>query len=242
MHQIETPQKVLTEQEKFARIREYVDIDSPTAHYPVPAEWVEWLLTKYAGLVNAIVPLTARKYVSKPFANADDVMKLTMVYREVEGANSCGMPTPMVPGSWVAWLLAAYERHIYREKVDSILSATENGAQLSLRDLEIVSWASRGGLSQSGLEEFEALHENVLSGLYLDPNSSKFPWYHGIIHLSQDHAGYLCWKGQKVSVRPFSAKPQFVDIPEVKQLEIDCIAAEATGSHLPGASMVIAEG
>lgn len=234
MNELDNQQQVLTEQEKFNRIREYTAVDSATAHYPVPGEWVSWLLQKYAGLLNAIVPLAVRKYMYKPFDDVDDQAKLTMIYWALEGGNPCGMPTPMVPGSWVAWLLAKYDQENNRAKVNSILQATENGARLSPRDLDIVTFAVKGGLSQKGWEEFEALHGNVRSGEYLDPHSPKFPWLNGIKHLTQDHAGGVYWKGQKVGYSDLNKSHQDSERTAIKQLAVDCIRAETTGSPLPG--------
>jgi hypothetical protein len=225
--------RVLTDEERWAHLESYVSSDSLTAHYPVPAGWVQWLLEKYGKVLGAITPNAVRKYMSRPFDELDDVLKLTMIYREVEGANSSGLPMLTVPSSWVVWLTAEYWKKVNRPKVSSILQKTQNGAKLSPRDLEIVRFAIRGELSNSGLKELEVLHTNVYSGEYLDPESPKFPWFHGIKNLTQDLAGTVYWKGQKVGRRPFGKEHHAAEIAEVKQLAIDCIRAETTGSPLP---------
>jgi hypothetical protein len=100
----------LTDAEAIEKIREYVAPNCGTTHYPVPAEWVSHLLGLYQACDGAIPPLPDRRYVAAEFADMSEVRKLTYLYREVEGANTCGLPTPMVPGSWVVWLLSEYDR------------------------------------------------------------------------------------------------------------------------------------
>lgn len=102
--------EILTDADAVEKIREYVDTDNRTAYYPVPAEWVGQLLGLYQACAGAVQALPDRKFVACVFAELSDVRRLTMIYREVEGGNTSGLPTLTVPSSWVVWLLAEYDR------------------------------------------------------------------------------------------------------------------------------------
>jgi hypothetical protein len=91
-------------------LREFVRQDGPTAHYPVPTKLVRWLLAQYHKLPYAMPAPASRRYQPVPFPTLSSEDKLVMVYREVEGANSSGLPEPTVPASWVTWLLGEHDR------------------------------------------------------------------------------------------------------------------------------------
>lgn len=92
------------------RLRDFVRQDGATAHCPVPVKLVRWLLQQYHKLPYAMPAPALRSYHAVPFKDLAMEAKLVMVYREVEGANSSGLPEPAVPSSWAAWLLGEYDR------------------------------------------------------------------------------------------------------------------------------------
>lgn len=96
--------------DKFSALREYLSMGSPTAYYPVPVPDAMALAQEYAKLSGALQPLQVRKFSTAQFQERTDIDKITQVYRELDGANSCGTPQPTVPASWVAWLLTEYDR------------------------------------------------------------------------------------------------------------------------------------
>lgn len=68
------------------------------------------LAQEYAKLPGAVQPLPVRKFSIVPLEDRTDLDRITQVYRELDGANSCGTPEPTVPASWAIWLLAEYDR------------------------------------------------------------------------------------------------------------------------------------
>ena len=84
------------------------------------------------------------------------------------------------------------------DKAIAILEATQDGDLLSPTDLHLVEIAANNRLSDRGQELFDTLYQNVSSGDYTNPQSSAYPWFHGIQHLSRDHEGYVYWKGKHV--------------------------------------------
>lgn len=92
------------------QLRAYVRTDGPTAYYPVPSEWAGWLLRKYHQLAGAKPAPACRRYLTVPFDHLSDEGKLTMLHREIEGANTSGLPTRTVPASWVVWLLGEHDQ------------------------------------------------------------------------------------------------------------------------------------
>ncbi|MBA7710597.1 hypothetical protein ES703_119542 [subsurface metagenome] len=84
-----------------------------------------------------------------------------------------------------------------------IIRQTNDGDDLSPGDLALVESAVNGFLSESGEIAFQELHKKVLEGY-------SPPWFHGIEHMTIDHAGYVYWKGVQVEHygpgNPYSAK------------------------------------
>jgi hypothetical protein len=93
----------------FTALREFLSMENRTAHYPVAIPVARELADAYRQLPGALQPLALRKFSTVQFPKLSDVDKLTQVYRELDGANSCGTVPPTVPASWVAWLLAQYD-------------------------------------------------------------------------------------------------------------------------------------
>ena len=72
-----------------------------------------------------------------------------------------------------------------------ILHDTNDGDDLSPDHLYLVQQAVNGFLSDAGYQAFRDLQAQVKRGY-------KKPWFHGIEHLTYDHAGYVYWKGLRV--------------------------------------------
>ena len=96
--------------DKFDALREYLSMDSRTAHYPVAIPDALALAQEYAKLPGAVQPLPVRKFSIVPFQDQTVLDKITQLHRELDGANSCGTVPPTVPASQVTWLLAEYDR------------------------------------------------------------------------------------------------------------------------------------
>lgn len=96
--------------DQFSALRQYLSMESPTAYYPAPVPDVLALAQEYAKLPGALQPLPVRKFSSLFFQEHTNLDKITQVYRELDGANSCGTPQPTVPASWAAWLLDEFDQ------------------------------------------------------------------------------------------------------------------------------------
>ncbi|MBA7610955.1 hypothetical protein ES703_18169 [subsurface metagenome] len=72
-----------------------------------------------------------------------------------------------------------------------ILHQTNDGNDLAPEHLKLLEMAVNGFLNDKGWAAFEDLHRQVKAGY-------KKPWFHGIEHLSNDHNGYVRWKGNVV--------------------------------------------
>lgn len=73
-----------------------------------------------------------------------------------------------------------------------ILKRTNDGNDLSPGHLYLLQCAVNNVVTEEGKAAFEDLHKQVVSGKYVKP------WYHGIEHMTQDHEGYIYWKGKHV--------------------------------------------
>ena len=72
-----------------------------------------------------------------------------------------------------------------------IIQKTNDGNDLAPEHLSMVEAAVNGWLTESGEVAFQQLYESVVKG-YVKP------WYHNIEHLTQDHEGFIYWKGEHV--------------------------------------------
>jgi hypothetical protein len=84
------------------------------------------------------------------------------------------------------------------DKAIEILGATRDGDQLDRGHLRLVEAAVNGHLTEAGLEALERLRRQVAAGEY------QRRWFHGIEHLTQDHHGYVLWKGTEIEHYSFS--------------------------------------
>lgn len=78
------------------------------------------------------------------------------------------------------------------KKTVEILRLTNDGSDLSPDDLFLSQGAINNNLTAVGIQAFNALHQQVVSGQY------RRPWLHGIEHLTIDNEGVVYWKGQQV--------------------------------------------
>jgi hypothetical protein len=70
-----------------------------------------------------------------------------------------------------------------------IIRATNDGDDLAPEHLKLVEMAVNGFLNEKGWQAFKDLHEQVKAGY-------KKPWAFGVENLTQDHEGYIYWKGK----------------------------------------------
>ena len=77
-------------------------------------------------------------------------------------------------------------------KAIAILEATQDGDMLSPSHLRLVETAVNNNLTDLGQKAFDDLFSQVQNGSY------RKPWFHGIEHVSQDHNGYVYWKGKQI--------------------------------------------
>lgn len=78
------------------------------------------------------------------------------------------------------------------EKALSILERTNDGNELSPRDLKLVENAVNNFLNEKGIALFYKLYMDVLGNEY-KPN-----WLHGIENMTVNHDGYIFWKNIEV--------------------------------------------
>lgn len=82
-----------------------------------------------------------------------------------------------------------------------VLKLSDDGDDLSPHDLALVQFVANGGLdklSQTGHERWGRLLRDLRTGAY------RRSWLYGIEHLTQDHQGYVFWKGRQVEHYSFS--------------------------------------
>lgn len=83
-----------------------------------------------------------------------------------------------------------HDKSVY-DLVGEILQKTNDGDDLAPCHLKFLENGINGYLSEKGEVFLYQLHEQVMKGY-------KKPWYHGIEHMTQDHEGYIYWKGKQV--------------------------------------------
>lgn len=124
------------------------------------------------------------------------------------------------------------------DKACAILKATEDGNKLRPSDLSLVESAVNGRLTERGVEVFDALHQDVISGDYLNPESPKYPWFHGIVHLTRDHQGYVYWKGQCIEHYTYPADRKDAERESAHRLAANCRSLEEKGIPVNGRTAI----
>ncbi len=104
-----------------------------------------------------------------------------------------------------------------------ILQQTNDGDDLAPTDLGLLQLATNGHLNEAGEVAFYDLHKRVEGGTYTKP------FLHGIEHLTQNHEGYVLWKGQ--GIEHWSGDIVHSKEGRVKALELArrCQILEASG-------------
>jgi len=82
-------------------------------------------------------------------------------------------------------------QQIVSDKAIAILRKTNDGDDLAPEHLKLLEMAVNGFLNAVGDVAFHELYQNVMSGY-------KKPWFHGIENMTNDHIGYVYWKGTVV--------------------------------------------
>ena len=72
-----------------------------------------------------------------------------------------------------------------------IIQSTHDGDDLAPEHLSLVQGAVNDWLTPEGKLAFQELYQSVKKG-YVKP------WFHGIENLTNDHEGYVNWKGLRV--------------------------------------------
>lgn len=101
-----------------------------------------------------------------------------------------------------------------------ILEKTNDGDDLSPEDLGLVEYCANNPITEKSEIAIRKLHQNVISGYCK-------PWYHGIKNMTQDHEGFIYWKG--VSVEHYSFDEYSKADRAAKKLEKRCKALEVQG-------------
>jgi len=79
------------------------------------------------------------------------------------------------------------------QKAIEILGLTHDGNDIAPSHLSLLESAVNGNLTPEGETYFnDEVYKKVIAGTY------KRPWAYGVEHLTQDHTGYVFWKGIKV--------------------------------------------
>jgi hypothetical protein len=78
------------------------------------------------------------------------------------------------------------------EKAIAIIHNTQDGDLLSPSHLKLTEMAVNGLLNDRGVEAFNKLYEEVISGEY------KQPFFHDVEYMTQNHEGYILFKGKEV--------------------------------------------
>lgn len=77
------------------------------------------------------------------------------------------------------------------ERAIQILQLTNDGDKLSPGQLHLLELAVNSNLSEIGQQDFDELYKKVLENNYQE-------WFHNIEHLTEDHEGYIYWRGIQV--------------------------------------------
>ena len=119
------------------------------------------------------------------------------------------------------------------EECIEILSLSNDGDALDPRDLSLVEAVVNFGkdaLTQKGQERWNSLLRDLRGGGY------RRPWLYGIEHLTQDHQGYVYWKG--VSVEHYSHRDAEAGRRDASQLAQVCQFIERQGKTVSGSEIM----
>lgn len=118
------------------------------------------------------------------------------------------------------------------EKAIEILRETSDGNNLAPRDLSLLQAAVNNDLNEKGMEVFDKLHEQVMSGTY---DKSKV-YYYGVEHMTKDGQGYIYYKGNQVE--HYSCRNSVEEFSALKRLQARCVLLEAKGIEVDTATAV----
>jgi hypothetical protein len=107
-------------------------------------------------------------------------------------------------------------------KAIAILACTRDGNDLLPAHLKLVEMAVNDRLNDAGVAEFERLHESVA----VLRNYVK-PWFHDQEHLTNEHSGYVYWKG--ACVEHYSFRDVDREREAAHALAAKCRRLEASG-------------
>lgn len=119
------------------------------------------------------------------------------------------------------------------EECIEILSLSNDGDALDPRDLRLVEEVVNSGkdaLTQKGQERWNSLLRDLRGGGY------RRPWLYGIEHLTQDHQGYVYWKG--VSVEHYSHRDAEAGRRDASKLSEVCQFIERTGKAVSSSEIM----
>lgn len=102
-----------------------------------------------------------------------------------------------------------------------LLKLTHDGGSLSPTHLSLLQSACNGILTEEGEVAFEELYRRVKSGTY------ELSWMCGVQHLTQDHQGYVYWRGRHVEHYSYTDFEQKREAAE--RLAQRCLSLEAKG-------------
>ena len=105
------------------------------------------------------------------------------------------------------------------EQAQAILESTSNGANLYPADLKLVQSVISGSISEAAEIAIYELYDTVVR------NNSYPRWFHGIQFLTQDHEGYVYWRGQHVE--HYSFKDEIAEKQAAERLATDCKSLES---------------
>jgi hypothetical protein len=112
------------------------------------------------------------------------------------------------------------------DKACEILEKTEDGDKLSPAHLYLLQEAVNGNVTELGRQAFENLHSQVIAGTY------QPPWFHGVEHMTQDHEGYVYWKGKHVEHYHGSVCHSEEGKRELEELARRCRILESEGAEI----------
>jgi hypothetical protein len=110
---------------------------------------------------------------------------------------------------------------IVHEQVHAILCGTDDGDGLDRFGLWLVQEGCNGHLNETGLKALAAIAEQVKAGTY------RKPWFHGVENLTQDHEGYVYWRGKQIE--HFSYRDSAPEAVAARRLGRACVEMETAG-------------
>jgi hypothetical protein len=105
-----------------------------------------------------------------------------------------------------------------------VLQKTHDGDLLAPQDLYLVQEWVNDALNESGENLFKELHTQIMAGTYVKP------WMCGVENLTQDHEGYVYWKG--IHVEHYSHDNYEEKKRDAIELARRCLLLEALGKEV----------